>query len=466
MTVVARLAVLAMIASVLVGGCSECEPEGDSPASSPAERPNVIVVLSDQHRWQAMSFSETPDVLTPTLEQLAQDGFSASHMVSNYPLCSPARAIALTGRWPWQTGVIDNATRDYAALSTEEVTLGTIFQRAGYETAYVGKWHLGGEDRDLSEYGFEHSIVWVRTNDHWNSRYFRKAGERIQSDRYNGTHMTDQFLEILERPRDRPFFGILSWNLPHSSYIDPPKEIRRIYAQTKKPPWRENWSLPPDTPIEWVGGGHYRGYHAHVTAIDGELQRVLSALEEQGLERDTVVVYVSDHGAMLRSQGLLGKRVPFAESIRVPFLVRWPGVVPAGGTTDAPLGLIDFVPTLGGLVGVPVPDGLPGDDLSDAILGREGPLPESQYLMNVAVSHRPEDQPGPDAPLYRGVTTSRYTYAVDEQGPWLLFDDERDPLQMQNLVNDPAHTALRERMNALLRDWVVRTGDDFPLPDS
>ena len=220
-----------------------------------------------------MSFTETPEVRTPNLERLAREGFSASNFVSNYPLCSPARAIFLTGRWPLETGVVDNSTKDHSQLGAEVPNLAKLFAAAGYDTGYVGKWHLGNDGENLADFGFRDSVVWVRTNDHWNSRYIGRDGKRYTSTRYNGAHMTDQFLEFLSEERDRPFFGVLSWNLPHSSYIDPPPEIRKPYAKTKTPPWRANWSLPESVDIESVGGGHFRGYHAHITAIDGEIAR-------------------------------------------------------------------------------------------------------------------------------------------------------------------------------------------------
>jgi len=436
-------------------------------AESRPQKPNVIIAFSDQHRWQAMSFTETPKVFTPEMRRMAEEGFSADNFVSNYPLCSPARAALLTGRWPQQTGVIDNSSKSYSALSPKELTLGKVFENEGYDTAYVGKWHLGGETASLQAFGFQHSIVWSRTNNHWKSSYAGPDGKKKVSTRYNGNHMTDQLLEFISQPRDNPFFAVVSWNLPHSNYIDAPVELRVMYSDEGAMPYRENWALPPDVDVKEVGGTHYRGYHAHVTAVDSELGRIRTRLEELGKSEDTLVLYLSDHGAMLRSHGRFGKRVPYAESIKVPFLAVWPGVIPSAGTSASPHGLIDVMPTLCSLAGIPIPEQAVGVDFSGAILGRDSAEPGSQFLMNIAAEHpRQMDEPGPPAEFYRGVTSGQYTYAVTAEKPWLLFDNQADPLQMRNLVDDPEYAEVKERLHGLLGEWLKKAKDSFPLPGS
>lgn len=423
----------------------------------------MILVLSDQHRWHAMSFTETPEVRTPELARMAQEGFSADRFVSNYPLCSPARALLFSGRWPWQTGVEDNRTRTEYNLPPAESTLGRLFSDAGYETAYIGKWHLGGDSKGLAPFGYGESIVWMNTNEHFESRYLDANGARVESRRYNATHMTDQLLELLARPREAPLFATLAWNVPHANYLDAPPTLRALYPDETSLPVRANWRPQPGFTPEEIAGSLllYRGYHAHVTALDAELGRIRRQLAEQGIERETIVVYVSDHGAMLHSHALQGKRVPYSESVRVPFLVVWPGRVAAGGRSTAPLSLVDVVPTLAGLVGLDPPPG-DGVDFSPLLFGDTEALPQSQLIMNMAAKPpRQGARPGMRADRYRGVVTAEHTYAVTPEGPWLLFDDRADPLQLENRIDDPALADTRAHLHALLLGWLRRSGDPF-----
>lgn len=431
------------------------------PARGQAKRrkPNVLFVFSDEHRWHSMSFADMPQVKTPHMKRMAAQGVSFTHCVSNYPVCSPYRAILMTGRWPYQQGVIDNNIR----LQESEVTLGEVFKRAGYATGYIGKWHLGGTRAE--PHGFGLSLIWSKTNDHWNSAYHPAAGQPVKTKDYNATLMTDQALEFIDKHRREPFLLVLSLNPPHSKFTDAPKDKQALYPEGSLP-YRRN--VRPPKP-RGKGGRRrdpwavYKGYHAHVTAIDAELGRLLAKLNELKLADDTIVVYTSDHGSMLDSQGVGGKRQPFEESIRVPFIVRYPGVVPAGKRPDALFGAIDIMPSLCALAGLPVPETCVGLDLSPALRGERGPQPKSQFLMHISKTNASGGERHP-APIFRGVTTGRYTYAVYPDRPWCLFDNEGDPCQMKNLIDDPSKAGLRKQLRAELASWLTKANDPFKIP--
>ncbi len=437
--------------------------------SSPASPPNIIYAFSDEHRWHSMAFSDMPELHTPNMRRLARQGVEFTHCISNYPVCSPHRAILMSGQWPYQQGVIDNAI----PLSPDRMTLGKAFKRAGYRTGYIGKWHLGGTRAE--PFGFDHSLIWTDTNTHYDtSSYHPAEGPPVRPRGYNATLMTDQALEFIEQHQEEPFFLMLSWNPPHSHFLDAPpdkqalypegslpqrpnantREIERI-AETEKPVaiWHRN---------SWP---YYKGYHAHVSAIDQELGRLIDYLDQAGLAENTILIYTSDHGSMLGSHQVGGKRQPFEESIRVPFIIRWPGKIPAGVRNDALFGSIDLMPTVCALAGIPVPESCEGQDFSPHLLGKPGgPRPASQFIMHIQKKHASHGEQHP-APLFRGVRTERYTYAVYPDRPWCLFDNLQDPYQLHNLIDEPSLKDLRTELHRELTDWMKRAHDPCPLPD-
>ena len=460
------------IRSVAGGATAAALARTASAQEAQAKKPNVIYLFSDEHRWQSMSIGDMPEVKTPNMKRLAGQGVAFRHCVSNYPVCSPHRAILMTGRWPYRQkmrdknpGMIDNSL----PLSPDQMTLGKAFKNAGYATGYVGKWHLGGVRAE--PFGFDLSLLWGGTNNHWNSKYFPKDATPVVCTEYNATAMSDQALKFIDEHKDHPFFLMVSWNPPHSNFTDAPEDKKALYPDGSLP------SRPN------VSGGKYKGkmteerkqkrakrqsksyygYHAHVTAIDEELGRMMKKLDDLGLAENTILVYSSDHGSMLGSHGVGGKRQPYEESIRVPFMVRWPGEVPAGRKVDSLFASIDIMPSVCAMAGVPVPETCDGQDFSPAMRGQKGPEPKSQFIMHICKDHASGGQNHP-APIFRGVTTGRYTYALYPDRPWCLFDNQTDPYQMKNLIDDPAMAQTRDEMRAMLAQWLKTAEDPFVMP--
>ncbi len=431
--------------------------------ASAARKPNVVYLFSDEHRWHSMSFTETPEVQTPNMAALAKQGVSFNYCISNYPVCSPYRAMLMTGRWPFEQGVTDNGI----PLQPGEHCLGNVFKAAGYDTAYIGKWHLGGLRAE--PFGFDHSLIWTEDNTHWNkAKYHPRDAAPVQPKGYNATLMTDQAIDFIGEPRERPFLLVLSWNPPHSNFLDAPEQKKALYPKGSLPrrknvPADAEKNSSPDAPTwsksDW---NTYQGYHAHISAIDDELGRILKKLDELGIADDTIVVYTSDHGSMMGSHNLGGKREPYDESIRVPFLARWPKNIPDGKHIDSLFGAIDIMPTLCGLADLAVPDVCAGQDFSPAIRGGKGPEPEAQLVMHISKKNASGGEEHP-APLFRGLRTPRYTYAVRPEGPWLLFDNHDDPFQMNSLQSDPSKAPLQEQLHATLRKALKTAHDPFPL---
>jgi arylsulfatase A-like enzyme len=431
--------------------------------SGPA-RPNVIYVFSDEHRWQSMSFTEMPQVKTPNMDRLAAQGFTFTHCISNYPVCTPHRAILMTGRWPFQTGLIDNNI----PLSSNEVTLGKVFKAAGYHTGYIGKWHLGGIRAE--SFGFDESLIWTGTNNHWKSSYHPAGRPPVVAKGYNATLMTDQALEFIEGSRQRPFFLMLSLNPPHMNFKDAPDPYKALYPDVNSLPRRPNDATKAcgttRPTLHGLGGDtweEYRGYHAHVSAVDAELGRIMKKLDALGLTENTILVYSSDHGSMLGSHGVGGKRQPYEESIRVPFIIRWPAAIRPETKSDVLFGTIDIMPTLCGLAGLAIPKTCEGQDFSPWLRGNRGPRPVSQFIMHISKKNASGGDKHP-APLFRGVVTERFTYAVFPDRPACLFDNRKDPYQMHNLAGVPGRALLQDRLNATLAQWLKKAQDPFQLP--
>lgn len=432
-------------------------------------RPNLLYVFSDQHRACSLPGEEYNDAQAPALAALAAQGTAFRQCISNYPVCSPYRAILMTGRWPYQTGVIDNSL----PLRQAEFSLGEAFRQAGYRTGYVGKWHLDArgaagvalKPEGEARHGFEEWRAWYRTNSHQggSTTFDPLSGKELQPAGYNATNMTDDALEFIRRGGERPWMLVLSWNPPHPPFHDAPPDLMQKY-----PPG--DLQLRPNT-VEAVRrgvGGRGRsvrndlaGYNAHIEGIDREMARLLRTLDESGQADNTIVVYTSDHGEMLGSHNRTGKRLPHEESCHVPFLVRAPGM-PAKRETDVLLGAIDIYPTLCGLAGIDVPESCMGRDLSGAVRGEDIRGPEHQFLMHISKSQAGGGGLNHPAPLFRGIRTQRHTYACGEIGRWCLYDNREDPYQQHNLADDPARAKLMAELDGEVLDYLRRAQDGYP----
>ena len=438
---------------------------------------NLLFVFSDQQRYSALGANGNPVVRTPNLDRMAAEGLVCDNMFSNHPLCSPFRAILLTGRYGWRNGVIDNEYEPFRDIPT----LPGVLHSAGYHTGHIGVWHLGvgpypAEDR----YGLDYlaAVEGVGGN-YFDQRYFEnERGPTLHSgwSPASETDLAVRFLENhTEKRQDDPFALFVSWRPPHWPYPQYPDEYG-LYDPA-------DVDLPANVPRQMADFARREiaDYYACCTGLDAQMGRLLDALERLGLAEDTVVCYSSDHGDHLSSHGYgkpmdgwmhhsmrASKATPYDESAHIPFLVRWPGAISPGSRSAAFMGAIDMVPSLLGACGVPLPDGLQGRDLSGVWRGE--PLPdetdstqganESVYLMNMG-----NGWPNRHGWVgrWRGVRTERYTYARwfdNERGPW-LFDREEDPLETRNIVDLAEARGAVEEMEARLHRWMEATGDPF-----
>ena len=428
-------------------------------------KPNVLFVFADQMRGMDMGCAGNPQVRTPTLDRLAAEGTCFARAYANCPVCTPSRGTILTGRYPLSHGAVANDM----PLGADEVTIAHVLRRGGYRTGYVGKWHLDGVPRDRftppgpRRAGFDDFwAVWNCAHDYFAGKVYRDAPEPIELGGYEPVGHTLLAIEFLrQRPDGRPFCLFVSWGTPHAPYLHVPKEYLQLY-DPEALALRPNVRSDPPAPFRRLGDGPDRralaGYSAHITALDEQLARLLAVLEETGAAADTIVVFTSDHGDMLWSHGMTKKEQPWEEAVRIPLLVRWPGRVPAGRVCEELLSTADLAPTLLGLCGETPHAAMEGADLSAVVQGEAGAAgPESVFLTEPIIVDQGAAQ---GIGEWRGVRTKRWTYARwRDGGGWVLYDNDADPYQMTNLIDSPAHAAVRAELEAALRDWLAKTGD-------
>lgn len=423
--------------------------------AAPKQRPNILFILPDQLRAQALGCMGNPDVRTPHIDKLASEGLLFKNTVANTPVCCPARANLLTGEYAHRNGMVANDLR----LRESIVTLPELLHKAGYRTGFIGKWHLDGGKRlpgyippGPRRHGFEYWAANECSHSHFHTQYFRDSPQPIPIDRFEPGAWADLGIEFLRTSKTdrRPFFVEIAMGPPHDPY-KAPEEYARLYDPAKLT-MRPNWVSRPGLP----GPQQIAQYYGEISAVDDQVGRILKALDEFGLAENTIVVLSSDHGAMLGSQGRRLKRKPWEESMHVPGIVRYPHVMPKGRMTNCLFSHVDFAPTLLSMCGVKPPRTMQGTDLSAVVRGEKDDGPDSAFLQIFGPFAGGGLEDG-----WRGVRTHRYMYARFESKPWVLYDLQSDPYEMKNLVDDPSAKSLMAEMERKLNAWMTRTGDSW-----
>lgn len=424
-----------------------------APCGLAAAKPNIVFVLADQWRASALGFAGDPNVKTPHLDQLATHSTRFTNAVSVCPVCTPYRAALLTGRFPTSTGMFLNDLY----LPDAELCMGEIFKAAGYDTAYIGKWHLDGHGRSSyippeRRQGFDYWKAAECDHNYNHSHYYADTSPEIKYwpgyDAFAQTADAQQYLRG-RATSAKPFLLVVALGPPHFPHASAPPGEQALYQP-------EKLTLAPNVPAASAAAARKEliGYYAHCTALDKCVGDLLATLKETGLEKQTLVVFTADHGEMMGAHDISPrmKQWPYDEAVNVPFLLRDPRT-PARVVTT-PLSTPDILPTLLGLTGVAIPKSVEGEDLS-ALVSANGPAPDRAVLMmsvSPFISQLVE---------YRGIRTNRHTYVRNLAGPWLLFDNQADPFQMHNLTDDPAHAELRRALDARLETELKKAGDTF-----
>lgn len=430
-----------------------------------ARKPNIVYIFADEWRAQATGYAGDSNCHTPVLDHLASESVNFRNAVSGCSVCCPARASLMTGQYPLRHGVIINDVE----LDPTVDSIARILGRSGYETGYIGKWHLYGSPdgafgrrnafvpRD-HQLGFDYWKAFECSHDYNESYYFfNDDPKRRKWDGYDAfAQARDAASFITNRAGSQtPYLLMLSWGPPHFPLHTAPEEYRQRY-QGRAIALREN--VPAE--LRETAQEELRGYYAHIAALDDALQTVLSALDASGDGDNTILIVTSDHGDMRQSQGLATKLFPFDESIRVPFLLRWPQALGRHGRTiDVPIDIPDHLPTLLGLVGADIPGQVQGTDWSPLIRGETQPTGDEAAFLSITAEFTEILENGMQA--YRGLRTDRYTYVRNVEGPWLLYDNVKDPYQKRNLIGSADYSYVANDLERRLRERLAALKDDF-----
>jgi len=429
-----------------------------------SSRPNLIFVFGDQWRAQATGYAGDPNARTPDLDRFAGEGIQFTTAVSCCPVCSPYRACLMTGQYPHTHGLIVNDQ----CIQSDAVSLAEAFGAAGYETGYIGKWHLTLHDRTRSirpdeRMGFRFWRGFGCTHTYGHSHYYADDDPQPRVwDGYDADAQTDEACRYIRgagREAGKPFALVLSWGPPHAPYDTAPEPFRSRYAP-------EDVQLRPNVPEGAADQARRQlaGYYAHIAALDACFGRLLATVDEAGIADETIVVFTSDHGDMLGGHGLWKKQHPHDESILVPLLVRCPAGAAGPPRTDAtPINAPDIMPTLLGLCGVDIPATVEGTDFAPQIRG-ERDVDAGGALIACYRPHHQSTYAG-GAADYRGLRDERYTYCRTHAGPWLLLDNQADPYQQTNLVGQAEGDGRVARLDRALQDKLDAVGDEFLTGD-
>jgi arylsulfatase A-like enzyme len=439
-------------------------------------RPNILIILSDQLRRQALGCYGDPDARTPHIDQLAQHSVRFANACSTYPICVPFRFTMMTGEYA-HTRLVPGIEW---VMSPAERTLADEFNDAGYHTAYVGKWHLAGGHgrmgsaaqcgrtpvRPMHQGRWQKWLGFELRNDPFDTYYFEDADPTPRPlNKYQTDGLFDLGMEHLANGWDRssPFCMCLSVEPPHDPFVAPADLQAAWEARSLELP--ANFSAQDEATRQRVLLDRKR-YYAMVENLDQNVGRMRSFLAAQGLADNTVLVFVSDHGELSGSHGLRAKQWPYEESVGIPLIVYDPRVkAPAGTVLNDPTCTEDLFPTFLGLAGLSPKNPLPGINLAPLIQGTQAALSRQSVLLEFVAEHR-AGAVFNDA-VWRAVRTRRFKYVVkgDKFGAeaWFFFDLENDPGEQNNLLEDPNYQEQITKHHHLLCDHLITSQDPFVL---
>jgi arylsulfatase A-like enzyme len=438
------------------------------------KKQNIIWFIADQMRSQAMSCNGDPNVITPNFDNMAIEGSNFQNAVSGYPLCCPFRASMLTGKYAHNHSVKIHEDR----LEPSFQTITDVFNDNDYETIYLGKWHLAGikerEQRSVMQTvpkedrgRFDTWIGYDNNNSQWDTYLHGHDGEteipHYRLPDYETNALMDLALEriAMRKENDRPFFMVISVQPPHNPHIAP-ADSRKYQAQ--------QLTLRPNVPNDSIAKNRIAlsGYYSQIDNLDKNLGRLNEGLRSSELLDDTHIVFFSDHGEQLGSQGRGGKCVPFEESIRIPFMIGggrplcYDGQV--SGTRPCLVNHVDIAPTTLGLCDIDAPEWMEGYDYSHHRTGKgfkekRAQDPKSAYIQ--LIGNRESSY------AWRCVVTADgWKYACVKNGEWIMYNLNIDPYEQNNLAFNTSFYNKREELKKMLNDWITKTGDEFLLPDN
>lgn len=457
------------------------------------KRPNVLIMYTDQQRWDTIAAAGYPHMKTPNLDRLAEKGILFENAFCNNPVCMPSRQSMLSGQYPSSVGCTWNGVE----MDESTPTLATILGGCGYHTANIGKLHFKNHsNRDHREphpsYGFDTMILsdepgcyddayikWVEMNDpdqvekcrcstppSWEGPPMDKEPRRTyepyifrgREDLTHSAFVASETIEFLKRGHSEPFFCIAGFYAPHCP-VNPPERFVQMYNESEMPlpaMNEEERKKHGFSDAEWQKVRAY--YYALISHVDDQVGRIMKCLEETGQMENTLLIFTSDHGDHLGDHGIVGKGDPGYDScIHVPLILSAPGVGTTGRMEKALVEAVDIAPTILDFCGVQTPPFMQGRSMRPLLLEEETEPRRSIYM----------ESKNPFRSSWKTVRTDAFKYCTSGDGQELLFDLETDPHELADVAADKTYkTALNNMRRELIRRWFdvekqypLRTGD-------
>ncbi|MFD1255437.1 sulfatase [Mucilaginibacter terrae] len=421
--------------------------------------PNIVFMYTDDQRFDGLSIVQQeqgkaarfPYLKTPNMDRIAKEGVRFRNAFVTLSLCSPSRASFLTGKYNHVNGIIDN----YHPFTDSVNTYPVLLKKAGYTTAYIGKWHMGSQSGKRP--GFDYSASYV-AHGQYNNCPFEIDGVKQPTNGWVDDVATDYAVNYIRKNKDKPFVVILGFKAPHGGWT-PPARYKNLYTDAKltkpvnelsKPSYISFWDARfanPDKPLySWTdssGNKRVKPYWGTVTGADDNVGRILDLLKELKLEENTIVVFTSDNGYFHGEHFLQDKRAAYEESMRIPLLIKYPAKFPKGKVIDDMVLHLDVPSTLLQLAGVKPPADFQGKSLVNLVAGKEKQWRDAFFFQYYYESNSPT----PTMLAVRTKTAKLIKYP--HQDDWTeLFDLGTDPYEMNNLFNNPKYVALQKQMEA------------------
>jgi N-acetylglucosamine-6-sulfatase len=426
-----------------------------APLTAVESRPNTLFVLVDDLRFNCLSLLGHPFLKTPNLDRIGKEGAVFSNAFVTTPLCSPSRGSFLTGRWAHSHGIIDNTDR--AAASHKLVTFPALQRAAGYETAFIGKWHMGNDATPRP--GFDHWVC-MPGQGRYEDPQLNTNGKMETHKGFNTDVLTDAAVDYLKRSRTKPFSLYLSYKAVHGPFT-PPDRHKSLHAGApivRHPNANDDYAGKP----AFQGGtAQQRGPNDETVrnqlrllqGVDEGMGRVLDVLQQQGQLDNTLVVFTSDNGYFHGDHGLGDKRAAYDEALRIPMLARFPKWIRAGTKIDADVLNVDIAPTMLEVAGAKMPSDMRGLSMVPLLRGKKVKWREdflAEYFF---------EQQFPRVPAWKAVRNRGWKLIRYENKPeWTeMYRLSDDPFEMKNLANDALSAKQRTKMERRLERLLVET---------
>ncbi len=459
---ISRRQTLKIIGGALAAGATDfglvTQVLGFNQRPNPEKKPNIVFILSDDHRADTMGNAGHPFIKTPTLDRLANEGVKFTNTFATTPLCSPSRGCFLTGQYAHRHGVKNN----YTPWNDKNVTFLELLKKAGYKNAFFGKWHMPGRLPALLGKAVDRFVTFTASGGqgiYFDCLLIIDGVLTERKGKYLTEDLTDLALEFIRKEKEGPFCVYLAHKAPHQPFLPPP-ELKNLYKDADVsrtlPPEYHSWINRKEGSSYYgvIGsvGGKYLDYHRVITAMDQQIARVLAELDRLGVADNTIVVYTSDNGYFWGEKQLIDKRFPYEESTRIPFIMRYPAKIKNPGKTIGELALsVDMAPTLLDLAGLQVPGNMQGMSLVPILLGNK----DFSHRSSVHLEYF-KDFPY-SVPEWDAVRADRLLYIeYRNKKPAELFDIQRDPHTRHNLIATPEGKKILPELQSGMREYLRR----------